>query len=161
VFFFFFDVGKEKIMYCSKCGTQNLNEVNYCRVCGNSFQKFSTNELPDVKQFDEVKQMNQERAYKKLFTGISFLILSSLLPSSAKPVFLILGIIMLVKGIRLLQVSKLISCASHGQNTATPFHQIEETSAQQINPQARVKQTGELVQPPSVTENTTKLFDRQ
>jgi hypothetical protein len=159
VFLFFFDVGKEKIMYCSKCGTQNLNEVNYCRACGNSFQKFSTNGLPDVKPFDDVKQANQERAFKKLFMGISFLILSSFLPSSAKPVFLILGIIMLVKGVRLLQLSKLVSCASHGQSTTTPFRQIPETSAQQIHTNPHVRQTGELVPPPSVTENTTKLFD--
>jgi hypothetical protein len=141
-------------MYCAKCGFQNVEEANYCRVCGNNFQKLSTNALPETKQPD------QERAYKKLFMGIGFLILSSILPSSAKPVFLVLGIIMLVKGIRLLQVSKLIACASSVQTTSPPFHQIRKTSAQQIHTNPRVRQTGELVPPPSVTENTTKLFDR-
>jgi ABC-type bacteriocin/lantibiotic exporter with double-glycine peptidase domain len=148
-------------MYCSKCGVQNVAEVNYCRVCGNSFQKLSTNELPEAKQFDDVKPYNQERAFKKLFMGIGFLIISSMLHSSVKPVFLVLGIIMLVKGVRLLQMSKLVSCASSAQTTTTPFHQIQETSAQQVHTNPRVRQTGELVQPPSITENTTKLFDER
>lgn len=147
-------------MYCSKCGMQNVEDVNFCRSCGNSLQKLSTNGLPDVKPFDDEKQANQERAFKKLFTGMGFLIFSSFLPPSVRTVFLILGIIMLVKGVRLLQISKLVSCASHGLST-TSFRQIQKTSAQQIHTNPRVRQTGELVPPPSVTEHTTKLFDER
>jgi hypothetical protein len=141
-------------MYCAKCGTQNIEEANYCRFCGNTLQPLSTTALPEVKQFD------QERALKKLTMGIGFLIFSSMLPSAVKPVFIVLGILMLVKGIRLLHFSKLTACASPAPTAPTNFRQIRETSAQQIQTKV-VKPTGELVPPPSVTEHTTKLFDRQ
>jgi hypothetical protein len=141
-------------MYCAKCGTQNIEEANYCRFCGNTLQPLSPTALPEVKQFD------QERALKKLTMGIGFLIFSSMLPSPVKPVFIVLGILMLVKGIRLLQLSRLMACASSAPIAPATFRQIGETSAQQIQTKA-VKPTGELAPPPSVTEHTTKLFDRQ
>jgi uncharacterized membrane protein YvbJ len=145
-------------MYCSNCGTQNKEEANYCRQCGRSFPKPYTNLLPEVKQPD------QHRAFRKLFTGIAFLVIASILPAHSRPMLwwlFFIGIVMVIKGVRLLSVARFSALSTQTQLTATPCNAISETSPQQIHTEVRVRQTGEVVQPPSVTENTTKLFDRQ
>lgn len=142
-------------MYCANCGTQNKEDANFCRKCGNRFQNPFANPLP------EVKRQGQEQAYKKLFLGIGFLIIASMLHSTVKPLagwLVFLGIVMIVKGVRR---SRLAACATPAQLATTPFNRIPETSAQRINTKGQVRQTGELAAPPSVTEQTTKLFDRQ
>lgn len=145
-------------MYCSNCGTQNIETANFCRTCGHNFQNLSTRQLPEIKNPD------QERAFKKLFMGIMFLVISSAISSFAKPVsvwLLIIGIVMLVKGVRLFACSRFTASSPNAQTATTPFHQLQETASQHIQTNVQVKPTGELVPPPSVTEHTTKLFDRQ
>jgi uncharacterized membrane protein YvbJ len=144
-------------MYCSNCGTQNIETANFCRTCGHNIQNLSTKALPDM------RNPNLERAFKKLFMGVIFLLISSALSSFAKPVsvwLLIVGIVMLVKGVRLFASSRFSASSPNAQTATTPFHQLRETASQSIQTNVQVKSTGEIV-PPSVTEHTTKLFDRQ
>jgi hypothetical protein len=145
-------------MYCSNCGIQNKEDANFCRRCGQSFQKPSINPLPDMKNPDQM------RAFKKLIMGIGFIALSGAFRSTTKPLsglLLFLGIVMVIKGIRRLSWSGFAVCSNHSQLATTPFHRISETAPQRVQTNSQVRQTGELVPPPSVTENTTKLFDRQ
>jgi hypothetical protein len=145
-------------MFCLNCSTQNIEEANYCRKCGNGFQKTSSHPLPAI------RNPNHEKAFKKLFIGIGFLVLSSMLSSSVKPfsvILLVVGIITLIKGARLLAGYRWVSCSTHPQMPTTPFNRIQKTSSQRIQTNSQVKRTGELIPPPSVTERTTKLFDRQ
>jgi hypothetical protein len=145
-------------MFCSNCGTQNKEDANYCRKCGNGFQKTSSNPLPDM------RNPNQERAFKKLFLGIGFLVLSSIFSASARPIsgiLLVLGIITLIKGVRLFAGSRFVACSIHPQMPTTPFTRIQKTSSHQIQTNGQVRRTGELISPPSVTERTTQLFERK
>jgi uncharacterized membrane protein YvbJ len=145
-------------MYCSNCGTQNMETANFCRACGRNFQNLSTRRLLDM------RNPEQDRAFKRLFVGIMLLLISSALPSFTRPLSLclsIIGIVLLIKGVRLFAFSRFAASSPDSQTATTPFHRIQETSSQQIQTPVQVKSTGELVPPPSVTENTTKLFDRQ
>jgi hypothetical protein len=72
-----------------------------------------------------------------------------------------IGIVMVVKGIRLLSAARFAAYSTPAQIATTPLNRMQETSSPQIHSNVRVRQTGELVPPPSVTESTTKLFDRE
>src|SRR5437773_11529035 len=109
-------------MYCSNCGTQNKEDANYCRQCGRSFQKSSTNPLP------EVNHPNQQRAFKKLFTGVALLGIASIMPGMLWWMFFI-GILMVVKGIRLLSAARFTTLSTSAQIATTPLNRMQDTSS--------------------------------
>ena len=141
-------------MYCSNCGTQNKEEANYCRRCGQSFHKPTTSPLTAE------AQRNLARGIKKLLIGIALLVVAFIPLLEGEPVIwwlLFPGLPMLAKGIRLLSAVRFEAPPSLA---TVPFTGIQAPPPPQTRPNFRAKPTGELV-PPSVTERTTKLFDRQ
>ena len=57
-------------MYCQKCGAQNMDAMRFCRSCGSSM-------TPQVALPTQPRPSpNYERAFKKLFMGVAFLLLA-------------------------------------------------------------------------------------
>jgi hypothetical protein len=140
-------------MYCPKCGVQNIEEAKFCRMCGASFQMLSSTLSPYT------APPNYERAIRKLFMGIGLLLIALVSTFSHRGFFwwmIFPAIPMVSKGIEALIQNK------HAHNLAAAPRQTtlqsQNSSKQADYASIRARQTGELV-PPSVTENTTKLFD--
>ena len=141
-------------MYCPKCRTENIDDANYCRLCGVRFQNeaapIQPNSAPDL-----------GRALKKLFIGIAFLIIAFVPLLEGEPItwwLLFPGVPMVMKGVRMLAQIKeaggiqINHQASLISNPTTPI-------AARISRDVRARPTGELIPPPSVTENTTRLLE--
>jgi len=145
-------------MYCPKCGTQNINEANFCRLCGTAFQVLS----PPPQAFLALPDYG--RAFRPLFTGSAFLVLAliSILFRVGFFWWMIFPAISLVsRGVRRLNQLK----QARLYNTPSqPPGTLSGDSPQPLPPASysgvRVRPTGELT-PPSVTENTTRLLDAQ
>ena len=144
-------------MHCSTCGVSNFEEANYCRMCGNRFRLPLADPLPEVPRYD------QARAIRKLLIGIGLLVAAFFPLLEGEPIIWWLifpGLPLLVKGIKQLTQVSIADFVNHQQFATTPFDRIAKT-APPLNHSKRAKPTGELVSPPSITENTTKLFERQ
>jgi hypothetical protein len=143
-------------MYCPKCGTQNINEANFCRLCGMAFQVIS----PPPQALLELP--NYGRAFRPLFIGSAFLLLALISIFFRAGFFwwmLFPAISLVSRGVRRLNQIK----QAHLYNAPSqPPGTLYSNSQQPIPPasysEVRVRPTGELI-PPSVTENTTRLFD--
>jgi hypothetical protein len=144
-------------MICSKCKTGNLDEANFCRVCGYRFFKLSRVLLSSDKQPD------YQEAMKDLFTSFGLFVIALITFLSAAPIwlgFIFAGIVALLKGCwQLLQV-KVLTTANHPQIVAAPTNSLQEITSSFPQDDFRPQTTAERLSPPSVTENTTKLFDR-
>jgi hypothetical protein len=146
-----------KILNCSKCGSGNSAEVNFCRMCGNRFHKLLTN-LPY-----EEKQMSEVRALTKLLIGLVLLFITFVPTLDGAPILWLLlfpSFLMIKKGI--LQLSKSqIELYSNCRQLATRLtYRLQTPSPHLAYNDFRAIPTGELTAPPSVTENTTKLFEK-
>jgi hypothetical protein len=144
-------------MNCSKCRSSNLDDANFCRTCGNSFQQFPTNLLP------EVKKPNYEKAIKQFVLGIGLFVIALITFLSDTPVwwwFIISGIATLAQSIQQTFKARRFASSSHLQIATMPANSIQEASVP-LNNYSQVNPTGEVAPSPSVTETTTELFDRQ
>jgi hypothetical protein len=139
-------------MYCPKCGAQNIIEARFCRMCG-------TNLLPQMSASQPLLvQPNYDRAIRKLFTGIAFLLIALISLFSHRMFFWW----MLFPAIPM--ISKGISGLIQARQIQTTMGMAYGYSPKQVPPASysnyRARQTGELV-PPNVTEHTTRLFDNK
>jgi hypothetical protein len=146
-------------MYCPKCGAQNIAEAKFCRLCGTAFQVLANpaQALPVVP--------NYGRAFPPLFIGIGFLIIAVISIFSHHGFFWWLifpAISLLSKG---MGCSMQMGPAPHYNALPQSPRPLNDTNSQQIPPASysnvRARPTGQLVPPPSVTENTTRLLDAQ
>ncbi|MEW6128435.1 MAG: zinc ribbon domain-containing protein [Acidobacteriota bacterium] len=161
-------------MYCPKCGTENFDNVNFCRSCRSNLSlvpQALSGQLPveptsgKRRQRDRHKPPSLPDGIQKAFVGLGFLFVSLAVMLFAPagriwwfwlliPAFMWLG-----KGI-----SEIVAAKQMQQPFMPP--QPLQTPPQQAIPAPppiigyQAPQTGELAQPPpSVTESTTKLFD--
>lgn len=144
-------------MNCSKCGVNNFDEANYCRRCGNRLRRPLTDPLPEVTPYD------QARAIRKLLIGIGLLVAAFIPLLEGEPMIWWLifpGLPLLANGIRQLTPFRIADCVSQQPFATTPFNRIAKTDSP-LSDSNRAKATSELVPPASITETTTKLFDRQ
>lgn len=157
-------------MFCPKCATQNVDGASFCRVCGANISlvpQALTGQLPQAS--DERSRHGRRRrgeptldqAFKNIFTGIAFLIISIVLSRSIGAAWwfwlLIPAFSMMATGvahyIRIREREK-----TSGLNAAH-FQQPSFTDRGMPVPPARLPQreTGEMMPPPpSVTEGTTR-----
>ena len=155
-------------MFCPKCATQNLDGASFCRVCGANISlvpQALTGQMvqprPPEEMIDESwgrrgrrRELTLESAFKKMFMGVAFLIISIALSRSIGaqwwywmliPAFSLMGTGM-AQYIRLKDRDKRYEMAPQVQ----PMMSRPETVALPHN-------TGELMPPaPSVTEGTTR-----
>lgn len=146
-------------MYCPKCGIDNIPRANFCRACGVSLQRASTSST--LTPLSNSAQPDLGRALKKLFVGIAFLIIAFVPLIEGEPILwwlLFPGIPMVIKGIRLLAQMGQAGCFVSDHRAALASNQTQPISPLTSN-NVSVRPTGELIPPPSVTENTTRLLD--
>ena len=168
-------------MFCPKCGQQSSDEVRFCPRCGLSLAGLATyvagNEFaparPEAAQPPEqtAKRLAMRRGAKlmffsvvlfPIFLGICFLI-DGPVPLFVPFTVFLTGLVILVYS--LLFGEDLIparsTAARRDLNAVADRHAL---GAQQFTPASLFAQqranTAEIVHPPSVTENTTKLLDR-
>jgi hypothetical protein len=165
-------------MFCPKCGQQSSDEVRFCPRCGLSLAGLPayvagndfTAPRPDAAQAAEVtaKRLAMRRAAKlmffsvilfPLFFGVCFIV------DGPAPLFVPLtvflsGLVMLVYA--LLFGDDLLPL--RGRAGLGPGADAPALGAPQFTPASHFNHqranTAEIYQPPSVTENTTKLLDK-
>jgi hypothetical protein len=171
-------------MYCPKCGAQNIEDAQYCRGCGGNISLVSqamTGQLPEKrtvgydaagKPYDETgRRIHREKepprldkAIKTGFMGLAFLIIAFILAFTGDrrhdywywlliPAFTMIGG-GVAEYVRVKQ--------SKGTEKRLPDFQ----SRAAMSPPARASalpplNTAELVQPPSVTESTTRHLNEK
>ena len=158
-------------MFCPKCAAQNLEGASYCRVCGANISlvpQALTGQLQqsgeeDLSRFEKRqlrrhgKEASLERAFKNVFMGIAFLLVSMALLFSRMGTgwwfwMLIPAFSMMGTGIaQFIRLKEGTNRSLSFQNPAQPaIHTPPPVNFPRRN-------TGELIAPPpSVTEGTTR-----
>ncbi len=160
-------------MFCPQCAAKNLEGASYCRVCGANISLIPqalSGQLPQAREDDEgleygrqaLRKLSRrgpslEHAFKKIFMGIAFVLISAALAFS--PMGRAWWFWMLIPA---------FSMIGSGVAQYVRFREREKTSFQSgsmSQPMQSPRQvdafpsrsTGELVPPPpSVTEGTTR-----
>jgi hypothetical protein len=160
-------------MFCPRCGTENQDDIKFCRSCGVTLALIPqalTGQLPQApaeksgKRGRENRPPSFEHGLKDTIAGVGFIIASIavFLFAPAGKIwfwsFLFPAFGLLSKGIpEILMAQKL---------QQTIVNRMSQPFPQQAIPpppmpiSVHTRKTGEIVEPPpSVTESTTKLFD--
>jgi hypothetical protein len=165
-------------MYCPGCGSQNLDDGKFCRVCGTNLANVAlalSGETPRVSKRDARTSTSPEKyrrhGMNKLIEGTgliagSTLVLAALAIFSNKPDWIIiwvvfgawlavLGFLSIAKGISSLiewkYTSKELAKAEGGR--------LEMPAVAELNDVAAPITSPKLTPITSVTEHTTKLLD--
>jgi hypothetical protein len=160
-------------MFCPKCATQNLEGASFCRSCGANISLIPqalSGQLPQASEDDEIdvgrrgrrrhrrRELSLDHAFKNVFMGIAFLIISMALAFSRMgtgwwfwmliPAFSMMGT-GVAQYIRLKErEKKSFLPGAMGQRSMIPPRRVDSIPT---------RNTGELVPPPpSVTEGTTR-----
>ena len=169
-------------MYCPKCGQQQLSEeMRFCSRCGLALSGLAEwlagGALPTKRAgdapvaADSPRRKGMRRAAKLMFFSAVlfpvFLVLSLMIDEAAPLIFPIIvffvALVMMLYArlfsdkttpltIQSTQMSAIDSTAARG--SLAPAANIPMPAQQQVR-------TNELAQPPSVTENTTRLLDNE
>lgn len=148
-------------MYCQQCGAE-IGTARFCRKCG---AQTGTNALAVSQAAAPAAPPDYEKGFKKLFMGLAFLIIAIF------PIFGGSGFWwwMLFPAVPLLAAG-LGEFARARHNAAAPPQRVASLSADPAQMQSpaqqdalpRARNTAELVPPPpSVTESTTRLLDKE
>lgn len=156
-------------MFCPKCATQNLEGASFCRVCGANISLVPqaltgqmAQPVPPEEMMDETygrrgrrRELTLESAFKKMFMGIAFMIISIALSRSIGAAwwFWMLIPAFSLMGTGVAQYIRIKDRQKHYEMApprVPPMMSRQETVALPRN-------TGELRPPvPSVTEGTTR-----
>jgi hypothetical protein len=169
-------------MYCPKCGAQNIEDAQYCRGCGENISLVSqamTGQLPEKrtvgydaagKPYDEIgRRIRREKepprldkAIKSGFMGLAFLIIAIILAFTGDRrhdfwYWLLIPAFTMIGG----GVAEYVR-VKQGKGTEKRLPEVQSRAA--MSPAAQMsalppRNTAELVQPPSVTESTTRHLD--
>jgi hypothetical protein len=162
-------------MYCPKCATENLDTARYCRACGTDISlvpQAMTGQLPvavedasDDDSHDWSKKrkrkskgpMSMEKSITNIFGGLGFLALA--LALSRSPVGAFWWFWMLIPAFSMLGggVAGLVRARRLEQRALPTAGPVVVSNL----PPARVsalppRNTSEILQPPSITEGTTR-----
>ena len=79
-------------MFCPKCATQNLEGASFCRTCGANISLIpqamtgqiakEPDEKPDPSRRRDNKELTLDQAFKNIFLGVAFLLVSIVLSRS-------------------------------------------------------------------------------
>lgn len=154
-------------MYCPKCGVETLNEAKFCRACGTDVSlvplavtgKLASATLPGQPTPKEAAQLS--KAITNAFTGVAFVLIAFCVLFFAPagrlwwfwmfiPAFALLGSA-IAEYVRF----KVGARSPLSAPESRPFEAINPPQEQRLPPASF---TGS-VQPPSVTEDTTRHLD--
>lgn len=154
-------------MFCPKCATQNLEGASFCRVCGANIslvpQALTGQMVQPQPEIDEEscagkkgRPLTLEIAFKNMFMGIAFLIISIALSRTIGAVWwfwmLIPAFSLMGKG-----VAQYMRVREREKRTALMPPRMPAIQSAQTGPTALPRRTDELRPPmPSVTEGTTR-----
>lgn len=165
-------------MYCPKCSEPNRDDIKFCRKCGANLEMVKdalTGRLPQAStatpaQHGDKHAPSMEHAIQKIFAGLGFIFVAFACLFFAPagkiwwfwmfiPAFGSLG-----KGVAEYYGVKNRQQQSAPHTNQLPQYQQPPYQQPAIPPPPasvdyRPRNTGEMAQPPSVTESTTKLFD--
>jgi hypothetical protein len=170
-------------MFCPKCGTQNIEDAKFCRGCGADIglvPQAMTGELADKRAvgydaegqpYDESgrrvrrrkEQPRLDKAVTNIFMGVAFLLVA-------------FSVMLFAPGGRMWWFWMLIPSFTMLGGGFAEYIRFKQSKGEEIKlpgiesrpsmpPPARVsalpqRNTSELVQPPSITENTTRHLDQ-
>lgn len=146
-------------MYCQQCGTE-MGDARFCRKCGapSPTAALSAQQRP-------VAQPDYEKGFKKLFMGLAFLIIAIF------PVFthggfwwwmLFPAVPLLAAGIGEFMRARTAYNTQPARLASLSAEPPQMRSAATPTELPRSRDTAELVPPPpSVTEGTTRLLDKE
>ena len=173
-------------MFCQKCGTQNPDNGKFCRNCGTDLAVISQPQGINLKPSEfyidrkgRVRSNNPDDLWssgiRNIIMGIGFLIISIvlLMTNVAGGVtwwwaMLFPAFSLLASGIGSIAKSKRLEKKNLPSPTiASPTYLSEQplkatlpaSQIDYIKPQSSLYDTGELVAPPSVIENTTRTLE--
>jgi zinc ribbon protein len=157
-------------MFCPKCATQNLDGASYCRSCGANISLVPhalTGQLPQAKDDDDSREGRRRRrygkepsidhAFKNVFMGVAFLLVSIALSFSIGKLW---WFWMLIPAFSLMGTGIAEYIRFREKQKATLLD--PGVSRPSVNAPPRVgslppRNTGEMVPPPpSITEGTTR-----
>jgi hypothetical protein len=164
-------------MFCPRCAAQNADDARFCRACGTDISL-----VPQAVTGQLAARMNEddddytrrgrrgrrrgkptiERAVKSFIMGLAFIFVAFAAREWA-PAGHIWWFWMLIPAASMIAegVSTSIRLAGERKRLAPPAYVPQQTA---VPPPQRAgvlppRNTGEIVPPPSVTENTTRLLD--
>ena len=158
-------------MFCPKCAAQNLEGASFCRVCGQNISLVPQALTGELQQTNEAelsrfekrqlrrhgKEVSLERAFKNMFMGIAFLLVTMALMFSRMGAgwwfwMLIPAFSMLGTGIA--QLIRIKEATNRPLSFQNPVQAAIQNPQHVSFPR---RNTGELTAPPpSVTEGTTR-----
>jgi hypothetical protein len=174
-------------MFCPKCGTENPETGRFCRRCGTDLGNVSsalsgelTPAIPATytDRHGRVHSNNPEdlwsNAVRSMVMGIGFLIISAVLYFTGVAggrawwwAMLFPAFTFLATGFS--QLARVKSVEKHRTNAKPVMpnqfsapasnQQLPPTQTEYVKPQNSIYDTGDLVSPPSVTENTTRHLE--
>ena len=174
-------------MFCPKCGTENPETGRFCRSCGTDLGNVSSALSGELKPASSatyidhkgrVRSNNYEdlmsSAIRGIIMGIGFLVISILLFSTGVAggrawwwAMLFPAFAMLANGFS--QYTRAKSLEKQKANSTpvmqnqipiqSPNLNLPPTQTEFVKSQGSIYDTGELVAPPSVTENTTRHLE--
>jgi zinc-ribbon domain len=168
-------------MYCPKCGTNNIDGASFCRACGTNLSlvpQALTGHLPEAISPDDELSLSRrerkrerkrnrppsiERAVKEVFSGLAFICVAIAVLFYAPaghiwwfwmliPAFMGLGD-GVAEFIRYKQSQKTLQLTP-------PAYVPPAVPPAQYGGELPARNTADLYPPVSVTENTTRLLDR-
>lgn len=161
-------------MYCPRCGQEQLSpEVRFCSRCG--FQLRGVSQLlttdgllPGLDHPDEEltpRQLGLRSGAKVLFASfVSFPLTMAMGIMADAPVILVLSFVLFLVGLFRMLYARLFESDRGRSAYRAPALAAPPPAAALPPPQAPVRRpgvtTGELAEPPSVTEHTTRFLDQ-
>ncbi len=155
-------------MFCPRCAEQNPDTAGFCRVCGANIKlvpQALTGELPQVSDDSDCAVFGRkrgaaptlDRAFKSIFMGIAFLLISFALAFTIGRVWWFWMLIPAFSfiGTGIAQYIRVREADKKRMLTST----TTQSSSISAGPPANLfpaRNTGELPSPPSVTEGTTR-----
>lgn len=158
-------------MYCPKCAAQNLDNAKFCRSCGTNLSlvpQALTGQLPTAPETTDNRRRKHstpsiERAFKNIFIGVAFLLISLILSLRGGAAW---WFWLLIPAFALMGGGLAEFMRAKGRERGLPFGEPErmvtghsQASMAEAEQAAKLpsRNTSELApQPPSVTEGTTR-----
>jgi hypothetical protein len=151
-------------MYCPRCAAQNTEDANYCRKCGSNLGLVSqalSGRLPTVthnsgETADPRRSSTIQRAIRRLFTGLAFLVIAVALGISGRhealwllfPAFILIG-----------KAIAQIASVKYGERPSTAPESVRTQETPRTQELGASRFSSAEPHPPSITEGTTRIFE--
>ena len=144
-------------MYCPTCAAHNIDSAQFCRACGADIS-FLSKAMP--RRLPEREQQTAEKGLRYSFIGAGFLIIAIVMAFVAPaPTNWALCFSALCAAFPLLGsgVAKILYVRRNERALRSGTGETDKLTGQSVG-QLPPRNTSEIIQPPSITEGTTKTL---